>query len=245
MEILVLGDSNTEGTGSAGIGWPDLLKASLEERLGQPVTLRSTRLWVVGPDAAEVAAKRIEQSHPDIVILAVGAYAFTAKYVYLRMKHLFGDRASNWYKSMEVGFDQRTGGARSGGRVNRFARSAIRRTIGTAPFASRKNVTEGYRAVFSTLARSESIEVIAMTYPGRASHALSDEAKKERALFFPEIRKAAESHRFGWVDGADMFAGVAKVEGLYTDGLHFDDGGQAIFARAMEAAVLERIARHA
>jgi lysophospholipase L1-like esterase len=245
VDVLILGDSNTTGV-RGGPPWPELVRDSLERKLSQPVTLRSSRLWVTGPQAAGFVKKQLAEGHPDVVIVAVGTYVFTARTVENRVRRLFGNRAARWYKSLERSFERRTAGKSAGrDRANRASRRVLRHVIGAAPFANREDVAAGYEAVFRTLARGEHIDVIVMTYPGGGAHSQTAEARRERALFFPPVRAAADGHRFSWVDGAEVFAGTADLAALHVDDVHYGQEGQAMFARAMESAILERIASRA
>lgn len=244
MEILILGDSNTRGTATGGVSWPEMLRESLEPKLGEPVTVRNTALFVTGPESLQFVEKRLAEGPVDIAIVALGTYAFTARFVHLHVEKLFGKRVAEWYRRGERGFESGTRGKPGGrDRLNSWARTALRRTVGTAAMAGWKDVAEGYLQVFRRLARMEDLAVIVMTYPGTATHSQAPAARRDKERFFAVVKPAAEAHHFGWVEGREIFAGVGDMSALYSDGLHFQEAGQRLFADAFEREILALRAR--
>jgi lysophospholipase L1-like esterase len=239
MQILVLGDSDTTGALTGGVSWPDLLAESLRQQLSTDVNIVSKRLSAIPTNAHTYAAKCLQELSPDLTIIICGSFAFTAKFVYLRIEQLFGKRAGAWYKKFEEGFDSGTKG-KSGGRdrLNGLARQLTRRAVGTRGFSTRKQVTENYRAIFKELARQEDMDVIILTYPGSGAHAREGDAPKQRALFFADLQEMAARHHFAYVDTAVAFAEPMKTTNVQTDGLHYNRSGHEIMARAVEGAVL-------
>lgn len=244
VNLLVLGDSNTHDLPNGAVPWPELVRQGLEAKLAEAVELRSSRLWVVGPEAADIAERRVAASRPDVAIVTIGTYAFTAKLVHLRVRNLFGERMAERYRKAEQRFERSTGGngaSRPRRKLNTMVRTVAHRVIGTASYASREDVAAGYAAVFAALARHEDLHVIALTYPGASIYTQSKEARRERAKFLPAVRAVAEKHHFGWVEGADVFAAGSRPGDLHTDGLHYGAEGQRIFASAIESRISERL----
>jgi len=104
--------------------------------------------------------------------------------------------------------------------------------------ANWNDVAEGYLQVFRRLGRVEDLAVIVMTYPGTAAHSQAPAAQRDKERFFAVVKPTAEAHHFGWVEGRDIFAGVEDMSALYSDGLHFQEQGQRLFAEAFEREII-------
>lgn len=238
MDILVFGDSDSEGRRAGGTPWPELLRAALDETGGGPVTIHSLAFSPVPSNSAEYAEKKVRQLAPDTVILVVASFPFVAKFVWLRVERLFGKRAGAWYKRIEDSFDSGTRG-KGGGRdsVNRLARRVAPKVVGRSAYSSRKAVSANYRETFRALSRLEDVGVVLFGYPGMSEAASGRTATKERKIFFAEMKAAAAEHRFAWIDGVEIFSGHPR-EAVMADAFHFNPVGHAIIAAAVTEAVL-------
>ena len=240
MEILVLGDSDTSGRSTGGVSWPQLLQTSLGERFERPVRVHTKGLSAVPPDAWKYAEKCLAETKPDSVVLLVGTFGFTSKFVWLRVQQLFGKRAGRWYRRIEERFDSTTREA-SGEprRVNRWSRSAVRKLIGGKSLSTREQVTANYRAIFRSLSKGEEPQVVILIYPGLGQHARTGKGPELRRQFLGDMRQAAHELRFQWVDLTPVFAAQEEPESLKLDDLHFSAEGHALIATAVGAAVAD------
>ena len=238
MNILVLGDSDISGRFSEGVTWPRLLAESLKGDGNTEAVVTAIPFSAASPSAADYARKKVAEVSPELVIMVLGSYPFTAKFVWLRMERMLGKRAGNWYKALEDGFEDRTRD-RSGGRdlLNRVARRVVPAVMRPLAFCSRDELTANYRKVFGALAQFEDMRIIIMSYPGLGAHARTGNAPQERTVFFAAMREAARGHRFSWVDGVRIFAGSSGT--LKRDQLHFNADGHRLMAAAIFEAVGE------
>ena len=240
MKILVLGDSDMSGRFSDGVTWPALLGESLEAAGYSDVAMTMTPFSAATASAKGYAERKIAESSPDLVLLVLGSFPFTAKFVWLRIERLLGKRAGRWYKAIEDSFDDSTRQRSAGrGSINRAAHWLVPKVVGAAPFCSREELTKNYRDIFRSLARAEDARIIIMSYPGLGAHARKGNAPAERAVFFAELQEAAREHHFTWLDGVEVFAGAAGT--LKTDQLHFNADGHRLMAAAIHNAVTETL----
>jgi lysophospholipase L1-like esterase len=239
VKVLVLGDSDSSGSFSGERTWTDGVRDGLQAERGDDVMLESIAFSALPPTAAPYAERKLRQLEPDLVILPVGSFLFTAGFVWVRVRRLFGDRAGRWYRAMEERWDRQT---RDRGRIrsalNRYSRTAVRLVIGTQPLSTREAITDSYRDVFRTIARFEHVHVLVMTYPGLGDHARRGQAPAARKRFFADVRAAAESHHYTWLEGTDIFAGIDYSDLTeFHDGLHFNQKGQQLIADAVLGAL--------
>lgn len=227
MKVLVLGNSDTSGLFSGGKTWTAIVQERLAERLGLPVELRETRFSVLGDTAAAYAENKVREFDPDLVIFPVGTFPFTIGFVWKRVERLFGKRAGRWYKRIEDSFDAKTrakGSFRD--RLNRTARTAVRRTIGVQPLATQEETTEGFRRVVSALARVEDTQVVLVSYGQRGQHHYVPGGVERRQKFVSDVAAAANEHHFLFLDGSAAYEGIPREVATTTpDGFHQNQYG--------------------
>ncbi|MGE3074692.1 MAG: SGNH/GDSL hydrolase family protein [Dehalococcoidia bacterium] len=241
MQILVLGDSDSAGMLTGGASWPQILERDLSDELGSPVSVRSVGFSAMPENAFEFAEKKVREASPDVTVVVLGSFGFTAGFVWLRVQKLFGKRAGRWYRRWEERFDgaTRDDGGRPG-RVNVSGRWLVRHLIGTGTYSTREKITENYLKVFRVLSRFEDMQFVIFAYPGIGEHARQGKGPALRKKFFGDLRAVAEDYHFRWVDGAAAFAGMDFAE-LRLDDLHFNPRGHAILANAVKDAVLAAV----
>lgn len=234
--ILVFGDSDSEGAMTGGVAWPAMLVDRVSAAGLPEVTLEAVRFTAAPANAAAYVQRRLEQYGPDVVILPVGAWGFTSEFVEYRVRRLLGARAARWYKRWENRFDHATRkrGAEPAG-ANRAGRGILRRLVGTAPQVTAEELAKHYEDVFRILARFEDTWVLAMMYPGITRDALPPKVLAVRGRFCARMRRAAESHRFSWLDPEDIFPADVPIRGFAADDLHFNAEGHRRIAEAMAA----------
>ena len=234
MLILILGDSDTEGSVTGGANWPSMVVDSLHSAGVGDIELSSRRFTAVPPNAAAYAERRVSELNPDIVILPVSAWGFTSEFVEYRVQKLLGRRAARWYKRLENRFDRATRDRRAApAGANKAGRSLVRRVIGTAPQISAGELAEHYREVFRALARFEDTQVIAMMYPGLTVANLTPRVRRARASYAAAMREAAESHRFAWLAADQIFPRDDGIRQFALDDLHFNEAGHRLIAEEM------------
>jgi len=239
VNVLVLGDSDSSGEFSDGTPWPVLVEQRLAAASEQPSKVTTLAFSPLGAGSPDYAVRKVREHSPDAVIIAVGSFWFTAKFVWLRVEHVFGKRAGRWYQELEHGFERRTAGKGGlAGRANSAARWLVPRILGKSAYSSREAITENYRKLFDRLAQVEDVDVVVMSYPGMGAHAREGDGPRQRGLFFADIRAAADAHRFSWVDGVEVFATAAPGT-INHDGLHFGKAGHELIATAIEGALLQ------
>ncbi len=238
MKVLVLGDSDS-GAALGGVAWPQLVEARLAEAGDDEAEVTSVNFSAVPATAAEYGERRVREIGPDLVVLLVSTSGFTFRFVEARVRRIFGRRAARWAKRVESGFEAVSRGPTGEtGRVNRVGRGLARGVVGTEPLTSRGDLTRNYEDVLMALARFEELDVVALVYPGMGDHARRGNAPAERQLFLADIRRAVESHRFGWLLLNDVFGDSADARRYMLDGLHFNAAGQ----EAIAGAVFEMVA---
>jgi hypothetical protein len=238
MKILVFGNSDSTGRFVAGETWTEMAQAALAKKRGTAVEVTTLPFSAEAPSAAAYVEKKTVGLCPDVVVLPVGSFAFTAGFGWVRVRALFGERAGQRYRQVEERFDART---RQGGRLRRtaniVARRVTRAVVGTKPLATREQVTQSYVEVLRTLARHENLPVIILTYPGRGAHARTKKAVAMRRQFFADVKAVADACRYQWVNGEELFASIAGA--VHTsDNLHMNEAGHARLAQVMVDAVM-------
>jgi lysophospholipase L1-like esterase len=222
MDILVLGDSDSSGEHTGGVSWVQMLEFDLRQS-GIDANVRSIGFSAVPASAPNYAERRVAELKPDVVVVMVGAWGFTYTMVQLQVEALFGKRVKEWYVWLEHRFESQT---RTPGAdpppLNRLARRAVRRVIGTRAQISREQLTERYREVFRRLARFEDTDVIAMTYQGIGDHVEAGNMPAQRRRFFAEVQRAADEHHYGWVHEPELFADLPNWHDYAIDELHFN-----------------------
>ncbi len=239
MNILAFGNSDSTGAFTGGRVWSEIAREQLEARSGEAVGMTNLPFSVIAPTAVAFAERKVKELSPDLVVLLVGSFAFTAGFTWVRVRRLFGERVGRWYREAEERFEQGTRGKGTNrDHLNTVARRVIRRLVGTQPMATREQVTEAYRGVLQALAQRENIPVVLITYPGRGAHARSKKAIAQRRIFFRDLKVIADAHRFAWIDGKELFDSRAPGETvLFGDGLHFNAAGHQLLGEALVAAV--------
>ena len=239
MKVLALGNSDSRGAHITGPIWSEVARAQLEAELSEAVSFENIPYSVIGATAISYAERKLAEFEPDIVVLPVASYQFTAGFTWVRVQRLFGAKAGRWYRNLEERFEKQTRGKGSlGDGLNRIARVTLRRLIGTEPMATRQQVTDAYGELIRALSRHEDLGVVLVTYPGRGAHAKSRKAKRERAIFFPEVEAMATRHHFPWVNGETVFDAAAPGDVIHSvEGLHFNDYGHQILGAAVAGAI--------
>ena len=237
MKILVLGESDTSGSRTGGISWPGVLQERLEAA-GELVAMDHATFIPTGERAPDIAAKRVAEHQPDLVLLPVGAWAFTTTFVWLRVQRLFGERAGRWFRDMEQAVDGATyekGSLR--GRLNRFLRAAAHRLIGAEAITTRAESTGVYVETINRLAREEALELIAVPYARRRAVYNDPRQARERQLFMDAVRATVEARHFLWLDPEEVVPGGSDAAvAIQSDDLHTT----TVAAKATGELVAER-----
>jgi len=238
MHILTFGDSSATGEFSGGTSWPDLLQAKLEAAGRGPLKVTKARLSVVGGSAAEYAEKKVGETSPDVVIITLGTFAFTAPFTWLRVQQLFGKRAGAWFRAIEENFDKRTRDETGTiSPLNKFARRVLVKVLPGKTFSTREQTTERYREVFRALARFEDTQVLIMRYPGLTQYPKGSKMPAQRERFLADMKAAADTHRYAWIETKAAF-GDADANAVHSDAVHLNTMGQLYLANALESAIL-------
>jgi hypothetical protein len=81
MKILVLGDSGSSGAFNDGRSWAEVMRRHLSEEIGGPVEVEHETFVASGERAPGIAAKRVTEHDPDLVLLTVANYVFSVPFV--------------------------------------------------------------------------------------------------------------------------------------------------------------------
>lgn len=243
MRILVLGNSDTQGRFVDGLTWSGVVREVLAARLNEPVSLTEAGFSAVSSAGPVFAERRIRELEPDLVILPLGTFAFTVGFSWKRIERLFGKRIAARYRRAEEAFDRRT---REPGneppRLNRLARKAVRRAIGTQPLLSQKQLTQNYTEIIHAISRIEDVELVLVAYPPeQGKHVTVRKIERRRAEFIAGISAAARQHRYIVVDSAPLFAAASpEAELLTADGFHLQRAGHELLGTAVATAIANR-----
>ncbi len=240
VKILVLGNSDTEGLMSGGKTWTAVARDSIEDALGEPVTLHETRFFLSAAGAPEFAERKVREAQAELVILPVGTFSFTVGFVWVRVRDLFGERAGARYRRWEEAFDVKTlhrGPALSA--LNRAGRALTRTLIGTCPLTTREQLTRDYAEALRGLSRVEDVQVALVAYPGRGKYTTRGKAPAQRCLFLAAVRAEAQERHHLWVDSSEEFEARAKdVPTSTPDGFHLNEAGHRVLGSIVADAVL-------
>lgn len=231
--VLVLGHSGTASYGEveARDTWPALI-ARASEASGALLDVRAVTLFPAGPRAVEFAARAVERSQPDIVILSVNAFPCAVPVTVQRVRFL-GRRAQRWYRAIE-----RAVLAHAGARASGAARRLARRVVGAEPLASVEEVSRVYTAILRDLAAREQLTVVAIC---EASFATSIRRRFPAVLtrvaqLHAAVRPVAAKHHVLWLD-ADVLAAADRDALFYHDGVHLSLEGNRQYAALLVEAL--------
>jgi len=141
------------------------------------------------------------------VILAAGSYLFSAGFVWLRVKRLFGGRAGRLARQLELRFDAATNRpGRVRPRVNALVRGIARTIIGTETITTWEESARATTETLRELARSEDLCVLVMSYGSRAGYGDTPGRDRTRVRYVEAVRAAAAEHRHLFVDATAAYA---------------------------------------
>ena len=243
VKILILGDSGSSGVLTGGVSWTDILRDRVSGLAGEDVETKHSTFVPTGERAPGIAAARVEEHHPDVVVVPVGNYVFSAPFVWLRVQRLFGRRAGRWFRGIEQRVESVTyekGNFRQ--RVNSGLRALAQKVIGAEPITTAEESAACYEETFRRLAQTEDIQVVVVTHGGRRQIYKDPEKAAQRTRYMAAVRASAEQHRFLFVQTAAAFAGdLGTGESIQSDGLHGNVSYQSVMgefvADAYEAHV--------
>lgn len=243
MEILVLGNSDTQGRFVDGPTWSAVLRDALAAALNEPVSVTEIAFSAVSASGAAFAERKARELRPDVVVLPLGTFAFTVGFTWKRIERLFGKRIGARFRHAEEVFDRRT---RESGdephRMNRVARKAIRRLVGTQPLISQAALTRNYAEIIGAIARVEDVDLVLVAYPPeQGGHVSVRNIDRKRAAFLEDIRKEALPRHYTVLDSAPLFSRAPAGDDLITaDGFHLQRRGHELLGSAVAAAVAAR-----
>ncbi len=237
MKALILGDSDSDGSRTGGVNWPDMVVADLSAS-GMELEFGSVRFSAIPTNSPTYAERKVRELAPDIVIVPISAWVFTIQFVEYRVERLLGKRAARLYKRWETRFEHATrkGAAQPAG-MNKAGRSLIRGIIGTESQTSAAQLAANYHELFRVLARFENTQIVAMMYPGINRATLPGKVARIRADFVARVKKSADSFWISWVSGEDMFPFSIDMKAFALDEVHFNEAGHRRIADAMLKAI--------
>ena len=226
----MLSNSDAAGALTGGVGWATLL-----EDPAAGVEVVQAPFFPGGSSAAAYAARKTEQVAPDVVVVPMGTYGFTMRYVEYRVRKLLGRRLAARYKRAERSFDSRTREASEPpAGLNALARRTLRRTIGASPAVSQRAMTRYCVETLDALARFEDTAVVLVIgYPG-VGQLVRYEADRER--FFAELAAVANRHRFRIVRVVEALGDLPLADALIDD-IHLTPAGHERLARSIGEAL--------
>ena len=134
MKILVLGQSGSSGDRNDGVAWPTVFRDKVEAATSRPIELEHTMFYPTGDGAPDIAEKRVADAEPDLVIVPVGAWPFSVKFVWLRVECRFGKRTGRWFLGAE---DAINGATYERGSLRQATNRALRWTVGKEAIGGR------------------------------------------------------------------------------------------------------------
>jgi hypothetical protein len=241
VRILVFGNSDTRGAVASGPTWPEIARRRISDSHGTEVELIDRTFVPLGRRAPEIAEEIARETQADIVFLPLSEYTFWARTVEWRIQRRFGKRAARWFKRAEDRvYRAATKAGAPGDSAKRGLRFVTRKIIRPGALASPSQVTETYRETLARLARIEQLEVVVVAYPVTPLPALSEpRMAAARRRFISDIRAAALSRRFRWIDGDALVksAGLAPALAYHADRVHIGDACHDLFAQAILASL--------
>lgn len=243
MKILVLGDSDTSASAIEGDSWTAVLREELARSLGRPVDLTDALFVPFGDKAVSVAARRVDEEHPDVVILPVSTWPFQSDgAMWLRVRRLLGRRAGQTFRDVAERFNSVSrdrGRLRHG--LNRSVRWLLRRLIGADTVASRDDCTRTLSATLAALSRREQVQAVVVGYAPIGKALTDRKAAREREAFMAELRAESLAHHFRWVEAAEAFEGPdSPSQRTHRDSVHMTPEAQ----RALGSHVAREVTTH-
>lgn len=224
------------------------MRDHIAARTDEPVDLEHTFFLPTGDRAAHIAGRRVREGRPDVVIIPVGAWLFTAEFVWLRIQRLFGKRAGRWARGIEEAFH---GATYERGRVRQATNRALRWTahkvIGGDTRTTQEETTGVFAETLRTIAREEGVEVVVVPGTGLGNMFQDQVVGQARARYMDDVHGIVDEHHFQWVDPAssvtaDLSGGDTGIE---TDQLHNSLQAQYLIGEYVAAAYLENAKRKA
>jgi lysophospholipase L1-like esterase len=240
LDILILGNSDTQGRFVDGPTWSGVLQSLLAADLDEPVTVTEVGFSAVSTSGAAYAERKVRELRPDLVVLPLGTFAFTVGFSWKRIESLFGKRIGARYRRTEEAFDRRT---REPGneprRLNRLVRKTIRRAIGTRPLISQAELTRNYADIIRAVSRVEDVDLLLVAYPAeQGKHVSIRNIERRRAEFLREVGIEARQRHYRLLDSALLFDSAPPGDDLLTaDGFHQQRRGHELLGRAVAEAV--------
>ncbi|MBI5948175.1 MAG: hypothetical protein HY875_08560 [Chloroflexi bacterium] len=244
MRICVIGNSATAGVGlpDQSLAWPWLAASQLSAAIGEPVDVRHILFAPMGGRAAGFALSKVEETDPDIVVIAVGSYVCAIGTVAERVRQRFGERAYRAFRRTELWFESRTGNRRDTfGRLNRAGRWLSRRVIGTATITTIDDVVNVFSELLRLLAQREGLHVVALAEPQWPKRIARENPGSAEALdtVMKRVHVAVDRHRFLWADSGPSYDAAPDREALYLpDGVHKTVEGLRIQANLVVQALI-------
>ncbi len=226
MRICVIGNSATAGLGLAeqSLAWPWLAASQLSASIDEPVDVRHVLFAPMGSRAAGFALSKVEESDPDVVVIAVGSYLCAIGTVGERVRRRFGGRAYGLFRRTELWFESRTGNRRDAfGRVNRAGRWLARRVIGTATITTIDDVVNVFSDLLRLLSQREGLHVVALAEPQWPKRTAKENPGAAEALVAvtKRVQTVVDARRFLWADSGPSYDAAPDREALYLpDGVH-------------------------
>ncbi|MEX2080864.1 MAG: hypothetical protein WEC33_04545, partial [Dehalococcoidia bacterium] len=92
MKILLLGNSDTDGSFLNATLWPEVVREALEGHHGGSVSWVAERFSASASTGIEHAQVLVRKHQPDLVIVPVVTFAMSVGFVCVRIRDLFGER---------------------------------------------------------------------------------------------------------------------------------------------------------
>ncbi len=239
----MLGESESLGSQTGGVSWATVMRDRMAAELNAPVEFVHTTFIPTGERAAGIAARRVEEHKPDLVVVPVGIFPYLLGFVWLKVERLFGQRAGHWFQLLEETVNDTTYGKGTiRRRFNTGLRMVARAVIGTDSLTTREESARVMVETFRELAKAEDLEVAALPYGHGRGSPPGTRDETERDLYYSEVRAAAGERHFLWIDTVADLAAYAKAHHLdQSDGVH----GTVETHTFMGEAVAERLMEHA
>ena len=245
MRCLVLGHSGTAGFGLDSLAqtWPARLEQLLNNSQPRECTVSAVTLFPVGARAVEWAIARVEQAHPDLVILILNSYPCAVPVVSASVRHRFGKRAERLYRRMEQRHEAQDGEPRDGrAATNEAGRRWARRLLGTRTMANVGEVSGVYMEILERLARHEGIQVLVFVegFGAQVQHRLP-EVRQRLAELHALVRPTADAHRFVWCDATGWLTPDSGSSFWHPDDVHANARGHARYAELLLESLRDKL----